>query len=174
MKKMVWIVAVMAVAAQSYGAMLNKGVREMSVDGSINKDSEMNVSVSGRGGYFIMDFLEVGASAGLSWLQGGDLMVLSGGVFGEYNLPLDGVPNIVPFCGVAGGLTYSKIDTDWADESDTAFEASLYGGAKYFLLDNLAIALQAAVLVASEDIYAGDGEMEAFDWVINMVTRFFF
>ncbi len=174
MRKMVWIVAVMVVAAQSYGAMLNKGVREMSVAGEIDKTTDMNVSASARCGYYIMDFVEVGVGGGVSWLMGGDLMTLSGGAFGEYNLALDGVPNIVPYCGVAAAVTYTKLDTEWADDSNTAIEGSLYGGAKYFLLDNLAIALQATVMAASDDIYMGDEEMEAFDWVINMVTRFFF
>ncbi len=174
MKKMVWMVVVAMVAVQSYGAMLNKGVRELSVAGSIDKTDEMNVMVSGRGGYFLMDFVEVGVGAGVSWLEGGDVTTYTGGVFGEYNLPLEALPTVVPFCGAAASVTHVSIEIGDFEESDTAVEGAAYGGAKYYLVDNLCLALQATVMVASEDIYMGEDEMEAFDWVLSMVTRFFF
>jgi len=159
---------------QAFGAMLGAGTRTLSVAGNIDKTDEMNIDLSCSGGYFIMDNVEVGCEAGIGWFDGGDMLMLGAGVYGEYNLVLSEDSPIVPYAGAAAGIMHWALDNDVVDESETAIEIMGYGGAKYYLVENLAIGAALRVMVATEDIYMGDDEMESMDWDIILRTSFYF
>jgi len=159
---------------QVFGAMLGAGTRTLSVAGSVNQTDELNIALSGMGGYFIMDNVEVGCQAGVGWLGGGDLLTVGVGVFGEYNLVLAEGSPIVPYAGAGAGVEYRKADGDFGDDADFAIEIQGYGGSKFYLVENLAIGAELRVMFATEDIYFGDGEMEAFDIMGLIRTSFYF
>ena len=168
------LVIAMLCVTQVFGAMLGAGTRTLSVAGSVDKDSEVNINLSCMGGYFIMDNVEVGFMGALGWLDGGDWLTLGVGVFGEYNYPLGEGSPIVPYAGAAAAIQHWSVDNDFADDSETAIEVAGYGGAKYYLVENLAIGAEVRVLLATEDIYVGDDEMEAMDIVGLLRTTFYF
>ena len=159
---------------QAFGAMLSAGTRTLSVAGSINQTDELNIDLSCLGGYFIMDNVEVGCLGGVSWLDGGDWLAIGVGVFGEYNFPLQEGSPIVPYAGAAAAIQHVSFDVGDDDDSDTAIEINGYGGAKYYLVESLAIGAEVRVMVATEDIYFGDGEMESMDIIGLLRTTFYF
>jgi len=154
--------------------MLGAGTRTLSVAGTVNQTDEMNISLGCMGGYFIRDNVEVGCAAGLDWLDGGDVLALGVGVYGEYNFPLELGSPIVPYAGGAVAIAHRSVDTDFADDSETAIEVAGYGGVKYYVVEALAIGAELQAMFATEDIYMGDGEMEATDIVGIVRTTFYF
>ena len=159
---------------QVFGAMLNAGTRTLSVAGRIDKDEDVNAALSCMGGYFVMDNVEVGALASVGWLAGGDLITIGAGVYGEYNLVLQEGSPIVPYVGAQGAFAHVSFDDGDFDDSETAIELMGWGGAKFYLVENLAIGAALRVMVATEDIYFGDGEMDSTDWDIILRTTFYF
>jgi len=175
MKRIIFALVIsMVCMTQAFGAMLSQGTRELSVAGRIDQTDEMNVVIGVGGGYFVRDNVEAGVNVALSWLDGGDLLAFNAGVFGEYNIVLGAVPNVVPYVGASAGFIHMAIDTDLADDSETAIELIGYGGVKYYVVENLAIGTALRVMFATEDLYFGDDEMEAMDWDIILRTSFYF
>ncbi len=168
-----FVVAMLCVT-QVFGAMLGAGTRTLSVAGSIDQTDELNIALSCMCGYFVRDNVEGGCFGDIAWLEGGDLLSVGAGVFGEYNFPLEQGSPIVPYAGAAAALQHLSIDTDFMDESDTAIEIAGYGGAKYYLIENLAIGAEIRGMVATEDIYLGDDEMESVNIVGLLRTSFYF
>ena len=168
------LVITMLCVTQGFGAMLGAGTRTLSVAGSVNQTSETDIDLSCMGGYFIRDNIEVGCAGGLGWRDGGDFLTLFAGVFGEYNYLLAADNPVVPFAGASVGVAHWSFDDGTFDESETAIEVTGYGGAKYYLVENLAIGAELRVMVATEDIYVGDDEMEGMDIVGLLRTSFYF
>ena len=75
---------------------------------------------------------------------------------------------LVPYVGGSVGLLW--VDTE--RDSDTAIEASGYGGARYFFVDYAAIGAALVLNVATEDMYNG-GE-DAIDWTAVLNTSWYF
>ena len=175
MKKMMMMVAAVAVAgvmvAEQARAMaavpsLLMGTRSMNVSGALSDNGDdFVVSLQGAYGYFFQDFMQAGAFAGIQ-LIGSAYTMFSGGVFGEYNVDLGS--QLVPYVGGSVGLLW--LDTEW--DSDTAIEASGYGGARYFFVDYAAIGAALVLNVATEDMYNG-GE-DAIDWTAVLNTSWYF
>lgn len=155
-------------AAQSFGAMLSQGTREIAFGGSIDDVSgEMEYDFGAGFGFFILDGVEVGLSGSIYNYD--ELSVYGIGAFAELNLDL-GAP-VVPYLGARG--TYVMVDMG-ALGDDTALEGAGYAGGKLFIVDNVALYAQFEFLMASEEIYAGEGEMEDTDWKVTFGTRFMF
>ena len=167
------LVISMVCMSQAFGAMLSQGTRQLSVVGMINDDTDINVNLGVGFGYFLKDNIEIGGVGELAMVGGGDLMRFGASIFSEYNFVLNS-PSWVPFAGVSGGIQYWSVDTDFADDSDFAFELIGYGGIKYFVVENLSIGTALRLKVATEDVYVGDGEMEGTDWDIIINTGFYF
>ncbi len=173
-KKMMMMAAAVAVAGvmvaeQARAAAvpsLLMGTRSMNVSGMLGDNGDdFEVAMSGAFGYFFQDFIQAGVFLGVE-VVGSDYKSVDGGVFGEYNVDLGS--QIVPYVGASVGLIW----VDWDVDSDTAIEATGYGGARYFFVDYAAIGAELVVGVATEDIYNG-GE-DAVDWAVYVNTSWYF
>jgi len=175
MKKLLSILAVVALlGTHAFGAMVGKGTREIKVGGMLDETVDENFRLHASGGYYVMDYVEVGARAGVEWLEGGDNQAMRAGVFGQYDL-IHRPVEVMPFIGAGVGIVHSDVSTAALNRTETAFELVGFGGGKYYFLDNLAISGELQLMLATEDIYVEDrNKMEAFDWAITLSTRFFF
>lgn len=145
---------------------LMQGTQALDVSGSISDDGDdTTVALNVAYGQFLMDNIQAGVFVG-AMFYGSDYKAIGGGVFGEYNIPI--AEQIVPYVGASVGLIW----VDWGNSTDTAIEATGYGGARYFFVDHAAIGAELAVMVASEDMYNG-GE-DAADWEIRIKTSWYF
>lgn len=180
------LVAGFVVASQVIAApKLNEGTRQLGVSGELSDvEGGFATSLSGSGGYFLMDNVEVGVRANLSYTSSeeGEFestdMNLGAGAFGEYNFIVPNLP-IIPYAGAGVGLTYwsweNKSHGHSEDDSKVVFVLSGWGGAKYFVVDTLAIGLQFEVDVASDDIYDANAEgADSMDWKFMLRTDFYF
>ena len=100
--------------------------------------------------------------------RGSDDTRLQAGLFGEYNFDMG--TYFVPYVGLGADLGWW--DSDMGDDSYVAFSA--WGGGKYFLVEDLAIACQLQLWAASEVVYLGDGRVENTDWALVLSTRYLF
>lgn len=174
MKRVLAGLVILVLAVQADAIMLNRGVRTLSVNGYLNYTTDLNLELAAKGGRFIKDFVQIGAIGSLAWIEGGDLLLLGGGAFGEISVPMYDHQLWVPYYGGTCSLLYADLDTVWGESKDIVLQVSGYGGIKYFLLDNLAIGSDLEVKLATSDIYLGNKKMRNFDWIINLSTRFYF
>jgi len=169
MVSMVTVMAISMLAVRQACAvtpMLMQGTRSLNISGSLDDDGEdMNITAAASYGYFIMDYVEVGISVG-AMFAGSDDKLISGGVFGQYNIDIGG--QLVPYAGAGIGLIWWDTEFD----SDTYLAASAFGGARYFFVDHAAVGARLAVSIASDDIYNG-GE-DAADWMVLVDTSWYF
>ncbi len=173
MKRIIFVfVTSMCVMGQAFGAMLEAGTSQISATGNITDTTGINVTLGMSSGYFVMDNFEIGTVGDVASLDDGDVSRWGVGAYGEYNFAIS--EKVVPFVGLAVGYEYVSIDTVFVDESDSAFEIVGYVGTKYYIVENLAIGTAVRFMAASEDVYVGDGEMEATDWDIVLRTSFYF
>ncbi|MBC8453705.1 hypothetical protein H8D64_01470 [PVC group bacterium] len=181
MKKLISVVVLTVfVGTHAIGAMVGKGTREFDIGGMFDETDELNIRLDVSGGYYVMDYVEVGAGLGFDWLHDGDDLTIRGGFFGQYDL-IHRPVELMPFVGGGLGIVHTDVRTvnnnNSANRSNSATAAELtgFGGLKYYLLDNLAISTQLDIMVATDDVYVGSSnKMEAFDWDISLSARFFF
>ena len=153
----------------SRGAMLGGGTREVSVSGSLDQDDTTILTLAFTGGYFIQNALEVGGSLELETAGRAYTRTHAGG-FVEWNW--DTKLPIVPYLGTYVGVVYASLEDE---ASNTAFEWSGWGGAKCYLLENLAFGAQMQVWMANDDIYVtGIGEHGSSEWGFVLRTSFYF
>jgi len=173
-KKMMMMAAAVAVAGvmvaeQARAAAvpsLLMGTRSLNVSGMLGDNGDdTEVAMHGAFGYFFQDYMQAGAFLGVE-VVGSDYKAVEAGVFGEYNVDLGS--QVVPYAGASIGLMW----VDWDVDSDTAIEATGFGGARYFFVDYAAIGAELVVGVATEDIYNG-GE-DAVDWTVYVNTSWYF
>jgi len=177
MKRFIFAAVIsVGIMSQAFGAMLSEGTRQLNVYGSLDETEEVNFTLGAKGGYFIMDNVEVGAGADWGMIHGGDVMNIGLSGFGEFNFVTAGMPNVIPYAGASVGLRYSKIDLAGVDESDSVVEFVGWGGVKYFVVENLAIGTALRLFAATDDIYIDDapGTLDNTNWDIVMSTSFYF
>jgi len=177
MKRFIFAAVItVGIMSQAFGAMLSEGTRRLEVNGRIDETEEFNVRIGGAAGYFVQENIEIGILAGYTGTHGGDDMRLTAGAYSEYNIVLGESTPVVPYVGVAGGLTYTSRDWGGIDEDDTVLEFSVYSGARYFVVENLAIGTAVRFFYASDDIYISDsGQVDDdFDWDVVLNTSFYF
>ncbi len=145
---------------------LLQGTQALNVSGSLSDDGDdMNIALGGSYGRFVMDYLQAGAFMSANFI-GSDFKMISGGLFGEYNLDMgDG---IVPYVGGSAGLAWM----DFHGNTETAVELTGFGGARYFFVDYAAVGAELVIKVATEDMYNG-GE-DAMDWEARVKTSWYF
>ena len=169
MKKFMTAVAVLALVGSAFGASLKQGTQEIVVEGLFDPDTQFDqqIDLGIKYGQFIQDNVEVGAIAAYS---DNDLLEEMGfGAFAEYNF--DQGTELVPYVGVE--LAWANVDGDDI-ESEDAVTAAGYVGVKYFLAENVAIAVNGKYTQASEDIYSEDGgDLEDKDMTINLGMAFY-
>jgi opacity protein-like surface antigen len=94
------------------------------------------------------------------------------GVRAEYNLVLDSA--FVPFLGA--GVVWADAEADDSDVDTDAAVFSVGGGVKYFIRDDVALAVNGSYLVATDDLFVDneDGEVQDDDIRILFSVRFYF
>ncbi len=171
MKKLGVFLALTVLATAAQAASLKQGTREIGVSGLLDPSGGdgADIMLAGSYGYFIQDNIEVGGGAGYADISISTTYSLYG--FGEYNFDLGGP--MVPFAGAQLGWAKTEVDLGLFEVDQDAVELALYGGAKYFLAENIAISGQLNLKVASEDIYVNDDDADSVDVTLTLGMRFF-
>ena len=148
---------------------LDKGTKVLEGAGSINMMAE-EVQLQLAYGQFVADRIEVALVAGLR--DNDFYMSTELGVRAEYNLVLDSA--LVPFLGA--GVVWASAEADDSDIDTDAAVFSVGGGVKYFIRDDVALAVNASYLVVTDDLFvdAEDGEVEDSDIRFLFSVRFYF
>jgi hypothetical protein len=169
MKKWMSMLTIAALAGASQAASLSQGTRELTLDGALDPDgaSGTEISLDVGYGYFIQDNIEVGGEVSIADNDHATTYGLGG--FAEYNF--DQGSALVPFAGV--GLGWFNTEIDDLDVDDDAVVASLFGGVKYFLAENIAVTAQINLEWASEDIFLNDDDVEDTNIDFTVGMRFF-
>jgi hypothetical protein len=192
MKKWMLVAALMSLATNSQAVKLQEGTQSVDLSGEWDFTSSSEQLRVGYG-YFIMDYLEVGGL--LEYAHSEDYTAFGFGPKAEYNFELD-IPVVVPFAGSSIMFKHGKVSTVQLvttsgtdatgtptvtqefivdDETKNALALSLYGGAKFFLSDAVAISAALVVEAATTEIYAKqDGELSKTDARIELGVRCYF
>lgn len=148
---------------------LDKGTKVLEGAGIINVMGD-EVQLQLAYGQFIADGIEVALVAGL--LDNDRYMSTELGVRAEYNLVLDSA--FVPFLNT--GVVWADAEADDSDLDTDAAVFSVGGGAKYFIRDDVALAVNGSYLIATDDIFVDseDGELQNDEFRILFSVRFYF
>ena len=121
-------------------------------------------------GQFVADGLEVAVVAGLR--DNDAYMSTELGLRAEYNFVADSA--LVPFLNV--GAVWGDAEADDSDLDTSAAVFSAGAGMKYFLRDDVALALSASYLLASDDLFVDseDGELQDDDVRLLFSVRYYF
>lgn len=148
---------------------LNRGTKVLEGAGYINlMAEEINIQLSY--GKFVADRWEVSLVAGLR--DSDRYMSTELGIRTEYNLVNNSA--FVPF--LSAGVVWADVEADeWGVDTDAAV-FSVGGGLKYFLRNNVALALTASYLWATDDIIVDyeDNDLEDNDIRFLFSIRFHF
>lgn len=148
---------------------LDKGTKVLEGAGSINLMAE-DAQIQLAYGQLVADGIEVALVAGLR--DNDFYMSTELGVRAEYNFVLDSA--FVPFLGA--GAVWADAEADDSDIDTDAAVFSVGGGVKYFMRDDVALAVNGSYLVATDDLFvdAEDGEVEDDDIRILFSVRCYF
>jgi len=121
-------------------------------------------------GQFVADGVEVALVAGL--IDSDRYMSTELGVRAEYNLVRDSA--LVPFLNA--GVLWADVEADGSDLDADAAVASVGGGVKYFIRDDVALAANGSYLVATDDIFvdSDDGELQDDELRMLFSVRFYY
>ncbi len=148
---------------------LDRGTKVLEGAGYANvMADEINFQLSY--GMLVADGLEVGLVAGLR--DSDQYMSTELGIRAEYNLVLGSA--FVPFLGA--GLSWASVEADPSDIDTNAAVFSAGAGVKYFLRDDVALAVSGRYLFATDDIFidSDDGKAAADEFQILFGVRFYF
>jgi opacity protein-like surface antigen len=148
---------------------LDKGTKVLEGAGYINLMGD-EVQIQLAYGQLVADGIEVAVVAGLR--DNDFYMSTELGVRAEYNLVFDSA--LVPFLGA--GVVWADAEADDSDIDVDAAVFSVGGGVKYFIRDDVALAMNGSYLVASDDIFidSEDGEVQDDEVRILFSVRFYF
>lgn len=166
------LMAIGLVASSSFGAMLDKGTRELTLAGQLDRDS---LAAECSFGQFVLDNLIVGLGLTGAYQDMGDSVDMQGyggKVFSQYHFVIKAP--VIPFVGLAGGVVYSKISGERTSKDDTGWYGEGQAGIKTFVADNVAIAVYGFYDIANEEVFTNKDEMEKtnFGLRIGMNTYF--
>ncbi|MFP4283002.1 MAG: outer membrane beta-barrel protein [Opitutales bacterium] len=155
--------------AGSVTPMLGKGTKVLEGAGIINvmgDDLQFQLGY----GQFVTDGIGIAVVAGLR--DDDSYMSTELGVRAEYNFIRDSA--FVPF--LDAGLAWANVEVDDSNLDTDAAVFSVGGGVKYFVRDNVALALSASYLAATDDIFidSDDLELQADEFRILFSIRFHF
>ena len=121
-------------------------------------------------GRLVADGIEVAAVAGLR--DDESYMSTELGGRAEYNFLFNSP--IVPFLGA--GVSWVSAEADDSDLDTDAAVFSVGGGLKYFIRDEVALAVSGSYLFATDDIFvdSDDGELQDDEFRILFGVRFYF
>jgi hypothetical protein len=168
MKKVLAIVAGLALAASSYGMTLAEGTKEISLKGFWDAESINGSLFFLEAGYgvFVMDNVEVGARVAVE--DNDAISTWAVGAFGEYNFDIGS--ELVPYVGAE--INYANSDVDGVNENGDAIEGVGSVGLKYFVTETLAIDGAFNYKWASENIYPDDDDMNDSTYNLTVGLRY--
>ena len=148
---------------------LDRGTKVLEGGGYINLMGD-DVQLQLAYGQLVADGIEVALVAGLR--DNDYYMSTELGVRAEYNLVL-GSP-FVPFLNAGVVWADAEADDSGVDTDAAVFSAG--GGVKYFLRDDVALAVNGSYLYATDDIFVDseDGEVNDDEFRILFSLRFYF
>ena len=159
--------------AQSIIPNLDEGTKQISGSGSLDTDHPLGTEFQLQlgYGYFIADNLELIVLGGIRDNDEFTLYEIGGAV--EYNFPTDVFDGrLVPHIGVAGLWAGGEVDD--GPDNDTAV-GRVFVGPKFFIDENVALALEATFSFAADDIYVDeDGDAEDTNFTTLFSIRFYF
>ncbi len=148
---------------------LNKGTKVLEGAGYINLMAD-EIQLQLAYGKFVADGLEVAVVAGL--IDNDRYMSTELGIRTEYNLVRNS--RFVPF--LSASVVWADVESDDYDLDTDAAVFSVGGGLKYFLRNDVALALSGSYLWATDDIFVDYEDREAEDDDIRILfsVRFYF
>ena len=155
---------------------LRQGTRELALSGMIDFEERGDpaLDLTGAYGFFIRDYLEVGAFAELAG-NFDDVFRYGLGAFAEYHLPelsFMQAPRTVPYIGANVGLAF--VDSDISEDNAALIFQPRFG-VKWFIRDFFAIDTNLFFAVATDDIYQNDeDDLDAYDVGIQLGLRVYF
>ena len=158
MKRIGIFVVLAAMTAMTAGAAsLKQDTQEFRLDGQFDPSSAGGTTFEAgvTYGYFVADNVEVGGR--ISYYNDDFAKLFSFGPFVEYNFETGN--EFVPFVGAS--LDY--LNGEVADDNNDALALSGYGGAKFFLSENVAIFARLVLSGATDDVYPNEDDVESTD-----------
>jgi hypothetical protein len=148
---------------------LDKGTKVLEGAGSIDVMAD-DLQIQIAYGQFIADGFELAVLAGLR--DNDRYMSTELGFRAEYNFVLDSA--LVPF--LSAGAVWADVEADDSGLDTDAAVFSAGGGAKYFIRDDVALALSGNYLYATDDIFvdSDDGELTEDEIRFLFSVRFYF
>lgn len=146
---------------------LDKGTRVLEGAGYMNVMGD-EVQIQFAYGQFVADGIEVAVVAGLR--DNDSYMSTELGVRAEYNLVPDS--DLVPF--LSAGVVWADAEADDTGIDTDAAVFSVGGGVKYFIRDDVALAVNGSYLVATDDVFVDseDGEVQDDEFRILFSVRY--
>ncbi len=180
MMKIKWMAMALGLGLVATGAqgsaLVTQGANELAISGMVDFQSDMGVELdlNVRYAYFLIDRVAIGTKV---LMYNNDTYNHFGlGLTGEYNFklpqqfkPLFGT-DLVPFLGGAVDFRHTRIYG--SKESAVVFGGE--GGVKFFLTDTAAVTTSVLGELATEDIFADDGEATNLDLRLLVGMRFYF
>ncbi len=147
---------------------LDKGTKVLEGAGYIDVMGD-DLQIQLAYGLFVADGLEVAVVAGLR--DNDRYMSTELGVRAEYNLVRNSA--FVPF--LSAGVVWADVEGDDIDLDTDAAVFSVGGGLKYFIRNDVALALNGSYLFATDDIFVDseDGELQDDEFRILFSVRFY-
>lgn len=148
---------------------LDKGTKVLEGSGVLNVMGD-DLQIQLAYGQFVADGLEVAVLAGLR--DDDRYMSTELGVRAEYNFLRDSA--LVPFVGA--GVVWADAEADESDLDADAAVLAVGGGVKYFLRDDVALAVDGSYLAATDDIFVDseDGELNDDEVRFLFSVRYYF
>jgi len=148
---------------------LDKGTKVLEGAGIMNVMGD-EVQFQLAGGLFVADGFEAAVVAGLR--DNDRYMSTELGVRAEYNLVLGSA--LVPFLNTGVVWADAEADDSGLDSDAAVFSAG--AGVKYFIRDDVALAVNGSYLAATDEIFvdSDDGELQDDEFRILFSVRFYF
>jgi hypothetical protein len=155
---------------------LRQGTRELALSGlfDFEERGDPALDLTGRYGFFLRDYLEVGGFAELAG-NFDDVFRYGLGAFAEYHLPeltCLQAPRTMPYIGVDLGLAF--VDSDISEDNAALIFQPRFG-VKWFIRDFFAIDTNLFFAMATDDIFLNDeDDLDAYDVGIQLGIRVYF
>jgi hypothetical protein len=157
-------------AGPARAATLAQDTQELRLQGHLDP-STLNgseIRLGGSYGYFFLDNIQAGGRA--DFADNDQISSLGLGAFLEYNV--DTGNEIMPFGEFLAG--FSNVDVEGAGGDDLAGRVELRAGAKFFLAENIAIAVAGVFAYATEKIYPDENQLRDTDVFMELSLRCYF
>ena len=172
MKKLIIILALVALAGTCHAGALDMDSQELGVKGLVDFDTLYGtyVDLEVKYGYFWIDDLEFGGVVGFS--DDNQLTMWKLGGFAEYNFRIESP--VIPYLGAALSFSDSEVTIGANKEGTGAVVGDFGVGVKYFLVENVALDTDFVFSIASDDIFPEKDKITDTDLKWRLGLRFYF